>query len=129
MSPGSLFDFIILLSFSVAIINSDPTPHCDDTLFTIVVGDTLINCVCNSCIDILAWAVTPYLTTFAILTLMYYRGRCPLTNYDYNFALMYYRGRCPLTNCHYNFALMYYRVRCLLTNCHYNFALIYYRVR
>ena len=71
MSPGSLFDFIILLSFSVAIINSDTTSHCDDTLFTIVVGDPLINCVCNSCIDILAWAVTPYLTTFAILALTY----------------------------------------------------------
>ena len=95
MSPGSLFDFIILLSFSVAIINSDTTPHCDDTLFTIVVGDTLINCVCNSCIDILAWAVTPYLTTFAILTLMYYRGRCPLTNYDYNFALRTIVGGVP----------------------------------
>ena len=31
-------------------------------LSTIVGGDPFLNCICNFCIDVLSWAVTPYLT-------------------------------------------------------------------
>ena len=78
MSPGSLFDFIILLSFSVTIINGDTTSHCDDTLFAIVGGDPQLLALLRRC-------------TFVVGD--------PLINCVCNFALIYYRGRCPLTNC------------------------------
>ena len=61
-----------VISFSVAIINSDTTSTAM-TLYLLSweVTPNFWHC----CVDVLSGAVSPYLTDSAILALMFYRGR------------------------------------------------------